>query len=303
MQKNWTGIAIALGPLMLVATIVWEIARTNPAFTALVNPWSIKGHETVHGWVFFWLGIALLIGGLLVISSWSTTSVGRLVTLGYFIGAGVALAVGFAPDSYTLTLQPVLSMLVALFLALIVFRFGKDALVRLVPAFRRSWASGLLLLVLWVVTFLILRVSLVGKQIELATSVAIAILTAILAVYAVATTPRGLAANRMLIYVTLLAFVVVITSAGAIRTTLLRFQVEAEGVSAQYKDVQISAGWFLAGLGLIVLFLGTVGLWAKRRDLLVAQERQRKQRAAAEKSAAELKAAEEAYLARTATNG
>ncbi|MGI9667532.1 MAG: hypothetical protein ACR2N2_10570, partial [Acidimicrobiia bacterium] len=67
-----------------------------------------------------------------------------------------------------------------------------------------------------------------------------------------------------------------------------------------YKDTQAAGGWWLAGLGATILFVGAVGLWAKRRDVVAAIARARKQREAAETSAKEIADAAEAYAAEQA---
>jgi protein-S-isoprenylcysteine O-methyltransferase Ste14 len=67
------------------------------------------------------------------------------------------------------------------------------------------------------------------------------------------------------------------------------------GIGAQYKDTQAAAGWWLAGFGTFVIFIGAVGLWAKRRDIVAAIARAKKQRKAAEISTREIEEAAEAY--------
>jgi hypothetical protein len=295
-KKNWTGIALALGPAILFSTIVWEIARVNPDYGFIVSPWSLKGYETVHGWVFVALAIGLLIGGMLVLWEVSSAGLMRLGVLAYFVVAGTIIAFTFAPSSTTISIGPVLGIAMALFFALIVFRFTTTTIAKAVPFLGRGWVKGLLFLVMWAIIGLILWVTVVDKELTLDTTIAVFALLTLLAVYASAAEPRGLAANRMLIYTTMIAMLVVVCSAGAIRSTLIRLQLEANGVAAEYREVQVSLGWFIAVFGILVLFTGAVGLWAKRQDLLVALTRVRRQREAAEKSAGEIKAAEEAYL-------
>lgn len=297
MKRYWTGIAIALGSLTVVATFVWEMARTKPDYRFLVEPWAIKGYDSVHGWVFVSIGLALLAGGMIVLTEWSTGKIGRYVSLGYFVAAGTAIALAFASEPQTVTLAPVMGLLVAVFLTLIVFRFSKELLIRSASIFRNTWVRLLTGVAMFAVVYLVMRATVIGKELELDTPIWIFILMAVLALYALAAVPRGLAADRMLIYSTMLAMVVIVTSAGALRSTLIRLQVEAQGVSAEFRDTQAGLGWFLAVFALVVVFVGAVGLWARRRDLLIASDRARRQRAAAEKSAAEIKAAEEAYLA------
>ena len=47
-------------------------------------------------------------------------------------------------------------------------------------------------------------------------------------------------------------------------------------------------GWFLANIGVALVFIGAVSLWGRRRDALQAAARIAAQRAAAEESAAEI---------------
>lgn len=297
MKRYWTGIAIALGSLTVVATFVWEMARTKPDYRFLVEPWAIKGYDSVHGWVFASIGLALLAGGMIVLTEWSTGKIGRFVSLGYFVAAGTAIALAFASEPQVVTLAPMMGLLVSVFLTLIVFRFSKELLIRLASIFRNTWVRLLTGVAMFAVVYLVMRATVIGKEMELDTPIWILILMAVLALYSLAAAPRGLAADRMLIYSTMLATVVIVASAGALRSTLVRLQVEAQGVSAEFRDTQAGLGWFLAVFALLVVFVGAVGLWARRRDLLIATDRARRQRAAAETSAAEIRAAEEAYLA------
>jgi hypothetical protein len=113
--------------------------------------------------------------------------------------------------------------------------------------------------------------------------------------------PGNVAANRMMIFATVAGWGVVVFSAGAIRQSLITAQKAflqtdgSAGVAAQYKDVQTAGGWWLAGLGVTIAWVGAIGLWAKRRDIVAALARARRQRAAAEESAREIQEALEAY--------
>ena len=62
----------------------------------------------------------------------------------------------------------------------------------------------------------------------------------------------------------------------------------------------MTSGWFLANLGAIIVLFASIAMWAKRRDYIISMQRAHKQRAAAEKSAAEIKAAIELYQAQKA---
>ena len=78
------------------------------------------------------------------------------------------------------------------------------------------------------------------------------------------------------------------TMGGSVRSNLLGRQVETIGVSADYLDSQITSGVMLTWLGSIIMILGAVGMWAKRRDQLEARDRAQRQRETAEESAQEL---------------
>ena len=142
---------------------------------------------------------------------------------------------------------------------------------------------------------LLFRAAVIGNEITIAVPFLTFLAFAVLGALSLTVPPRGLAANRMLLAATVVGGMIITLSAGALRETLQRMQVETEGVSAQYKDIQVGAGWFIALFGVLVLFVGGVGLWAKRRDLMIAQIRARRQREAAEKSAQEIKESYEQY--------
>jgi hypothetical protein len=104
-----------------------------------------------------------------------------------------------------------------------------------------------------------------------------------------------------MIFITVAAWGVIILSAGTIRQSLISAQTPfvqsngVTGISSQYKDVQTAGGWWLAGLGITVAWVGAIGLWAKRRDIVAARARARKQRAAADTSAQEIQDAYDEY--------
>ena len=45
LKQNWSKIAIALAPAIVMVSIAWEVARTSPAYNFLVEPWVMKGYE------------------------------------------------------------------------------------------------------------------------------------------------------------------------------------------------------------------------------------------------------------------
>jgi hypothetical protein len=106
-----------------------------------------------------------------------------------------------------------------------------------------------------------------------------------------------LSANRMLMFLSGGGWLAIALSAAAARTSLLDAQIEksiAETGSrlvADYKDVQVTSGYFVALLGMLIVVVGSISMWAKRRDIIINTERAERQRAAAEASAAEIQAA------------
>jgi hypothetical protein len=108
----------------------------------------------------------------------------------------------------------------------------------------------------------------------------------------------------MLIYATILGAAAVGFVGGAMRSTLIQVQTETfeAGVEAgldadllftpgRYQDTQITSGYFLANIGMLLIFIGAVTLWAKRRDHILNVQRADRQRMAAQMSAEEIQAA------------
>jgi uncharacterized iron-regulated membrane protein len=69
------------------------------------------------------------------------------------------------------------------------------------------------------------------------------------------------------------------------------------GLSGQYRDAQVTSGWFLAQLGFLLIFVGSVAMWARRRDIIINRQRAARQRAAADRSAAEIAVALQGSIA------
>jgi len=66
LKHPWSKIAITLGSAIVMVSVVWEMARTNPAYGFLVEPWSLRGYELDQGWTYFAIGAALLLLALAV---------------------------------------------------------------------------------------------------------------------------------------------------------------------------------------------------------------------------------------------
>lgn len=298
MKKEWTRLAVAIGPLLVVSTWFWELARMNPGYPFLIEPWAIRGSETVHGALFVALGVGLLVGALYVAWDGSTASLTRaLIGVAWFVVAATVVAGLFATEPLTFRPNELAGFLVAVVLGLVAWRLAVWGLNGRVPFLERGSARTAGAVGAIVVAYLVLQTTVVERSVTLPLPMAVGGAFLVLGALTVSKEPRKLAANRMLLYASLVGWVTVTVSAGALRSTLLDRQLELLGLTAQYRDTQVSYGWFVAGAGMLVLFVGTVGLWAHRRDQLLALHRAQEQRRAAEESAREIREALERYEA------
>jgi len=302
-KKNWTKIAIALGPAIILASIAWEYARTNPSYGFLIEPWAIRGYETDHGAVFIALAVLLLIGGL--VTSWERALDNKVsaAIAASFVVAATVFAFAFGERELTISVTTVLNVMLSFLLAASLAMALRSLLGGRNRFFTRAWPT---FLVAWIGFFGLFAVTLVGSEIRTQLWPVILVVGLLCGGLSVTIKPVNMAANRMLIFSSVGAWGVILLSAGAIRQSLIDAQLEtvqlggATGLSVQYKDTQAAAGWWLAGFGVTVLFVGAVGLWAKRRDIVAAIARARRQRAAAEQSAKEIADAAAAYEAEIA---
>jgi hypothetical protein len=320
------------GALLVIVSVVFEFARMKPSTQYLVDPWSIRGYEMTLGGLYAAVGVALLIGILLV--AWQRseeTTIGTAI-VAYLGLAAVAIVAVFARDdvvdpatgefvrdasgeiaqeaaTVTFTVSDFYAILISFLIAMILTRLLKGPLTEHEGLKRRFGTiyvfAGLLIFVLsFVVAFFAIKLLIGGDEISLLAWVAILIIAILLATLALVTKPRQLASNRMLIYATLLSAAAVGFVGGAMRSTLIRVQAETfeAGVEAgleadllfspgRYQDTQVTSGYFLANIGILLVFIGAVGMWAKRRDHILNVQRADRQRQAAQLSAAEIQAA------------
>lgn len=298
MKKNWTKVALALGPIIMIASISWEYARTTSDYTYLIQPWSMRGYENVHGWVIVVAGVLLLIGGLFTSMERSMQPRYSALIVGYIVVVTTLFAAFFARDSISITMSPVtvglLSVLLAGAISLALrsllgenSRWFKRALVTFTPLF--------------IVFYFLFGATLSGSTITIPTWALVFVVFLALGSMSLAIKPMDMGANRMMILSAVVGGGLVWLRAGAIRQSLIELQMETDqgggvtGIAAQYKDTQAAAGWWLAGFGTFVVFVGAIGLWAKRRDIVAAIARAKKQREAAEISSREIEEAAEAY--------
>lgn len=280
-----------IGGLLTAASILWEYARMNPAYRFLVEPWSVRGFEIVHGAIALVIGLVLAALAAVIRNKRSTDRQPAITTV---VATGViAVIIAFAFDpGDRVGFNAFLALVFAFILALIGMRLVQRRLMRDLPFGSKPKTSVSFLS--WLVGFVVLGVILIAVSEAIdsfSVPVTVLLVFLLLGLLSVATAPIELAATRMLIYSTVLAGATIGLSGGAIRATLIRVQLEETGLSGQFKDTQVTWGYFLANIGIALAFFGAVALWARRRDALQAAARIAAQRAAAEASAAEIAAA------------
>jgi hypothetical protein len=298
LKKNWTKVAIALGAIMMIASVSWEYARTAADYTYLVQPWSMRGYETVHGWVIVTAGVLLLIAGLFISMERSMQPRYSALIVGYMVVVTTVFAALFARDSISITMSPVIVFLLSFLLASAISLSLRSLLGETNKWFKRALPN---FVPLFIVFFVLFGATLSDNTITVPTWLLVFVVFLSLGSMSLAIKPIDMGANRMMIMAAVTAGGLVWLRAGAIRQSLIELQTEADqgggvfGIAAQYKDTQAAAGWWLAGFGTFVIFIGAVGLWAKRRDIVAAIARAKKQREAAEISTREIEEAAEAY--------
>jgi hypothetical protein len=240
-------------------------------------------------------GLALLLLAVAAIPQRAVEVPYSASVVGLTTVAAAVLGLVFGPNTVSITFGGATIAVLTVLLWLMLYRTFKSLVLPRAPALDRFSIRTFISLGILVVVFLALSVTLGGATVDLNPGLAAFLGVGLLGLFALATNPHGLAANRMLIYLSLVGGAIITLSGGSLRTSLREAQVETIGVAGQYKDVQVGYGWFIALFGITILFVGAVALWAKRRDVIIARARARQQRAAAETSAREIEASREQY--------
>jgi hypothetical protein len=286
-----------------MASIGWELTRMDPDTGYLVEPWSLRGYETVHGSVIFTIGALIVIAGLATIWERSkepllSSSIAALMGLAVIVVTAlyakpVTNDAGEVIHSVDITISGGVPGALLTIVGAYVFYAATTRYVA--PLLSRVMSGFVAKAVASVGTFAIAAVILYllafGTSLTANPAVWIAIVMVLLVGLAITARPVQLAANRMLIFSITVGGTAIALSAAAIREHLVGAQLELTGITGQYKDTQITSGYFIALAGILLAFIGAVSLWAKRRDIIINEQRAEKQRAAAEASAAEIRQA------------
>jgi hypothetical protein len=285
----WIGV---IGGLLIAQSTFWEYARMRPDFNFLVEPWAMRGSEMVHGSISAAIGLALVAALLVVSQKFAEHPAGSaLVATGLGVIA-VLIVIVFADRELTVTFNFIVQALLAVVSTIVLYRIfsaviGDDRMAGVTPIAGLAGSA--------IVSFLVAFVALSGVSVDAAPGLAFGMLVLPMLALALSGEPRELAANRMLVMLSLAAILALGLQAGAIRQTLIDAQAAGDfGAPADYQDSQITSGYFWAQIGALMVFVSAVATWAKRRDHILNVRRARRQREAAEASAREIQEALEA---------
>lgn len=278
-----------LGAVMVIASVPFEYVRMAPSYRFLVEPWSIRGYDLTQGKVVGAIGICVLALLLLAAADRGSTLFNAVVGFGVWLAA-VLISQFPDPRPIDLELEPFAGIVLVFVIAYIVGRGIVNMLAgRLPPKMRRYTTLGIT-----VVLFLVGYLAIAGpnfvepNSMEVELSVIVAVLFGVIILSASTAQPRALAVARMAMNATLIGAIAVATVGGGARAHLIEQQVEIMGVSGTYRDSQITSGLMIAFAGMLIAFLASVGLWARKRDRLLVKARAERQHQAAKDSAAEL---------------
>lgn len=282
----------------MLASIFWEYARTSPDYNFLIEPWSVRGFEIVHGAVIGVAAALLLLGSLLTSMQRAMKPRNSALIVSYIVVAATGFTAMFARDSITITISPSTNVILSILLGSVLSLALRSLLGDSVKLLSRA---TLTLIPLSLVFFLLFAASIMDDPISVPAWLLVFIVFLTNGMLSIAIQPIDMSANRMLLMASVAGWGLVTFSAGAIRQSLIDIQTVTDqgggvfGIAAPYKDTQAAGGWWLAGFGGFVMFIGAVGLWAKRRDIVAAVARAKRQRAAAEQSTREIQDAADAY--------
>jgi hypothetical protein len=264
---------------------VRKILRNEPTYRFIVEPWSLRGRELTQGFV-----IAAIALGLAVFAVLLSRGIIRESRVSSAIGVGALVAyitaVAFMAD--------VRDVEMVFFVQIVLSAIGAVAIVSALQIFipedwnKRGRAARL---GLWLAILAVIQFGVVGPIFSGARPfwMFIAMAAVVLAGLALLRPPTELAGRRMLINGIVGIWIMSMSMSAGLRQALHAAQTE-NGTPAQLLDLQITSGVLLTWFGGLLAFAGAVGMWAKRRDQIIAHERAQQQQEAAAESTAQLSA-------------
>ncbi|MCP3977676.1 MAG: hypothetical protein GY720_24700 [bacterium] len=299
MKRDWARLIAVIGALIVVQSVLWECVRMKPTNNYFIEPWSYRGFESVHGVVVAVIGIALLATVLVVAGNFNTTSQNSIILVGAMVVVGWLIALVFTGgEDVTVDGSSIVGFLLSAGIAMTI----QHSVRRMVESGRMSGgerllkllsgATGSLILVITIFVVSFVLGLILGDETTIPAHLAVLIVLLVMGVLMSVMKTASMSANRMLLAMAVVAGSAIGFSGAAMRSTLTRFQLETDPfIPGEYRDTQVTWGYFLANIGVALVFIGAVMLWARRRDIVSAQQRAAKQREAAEESARELAAA------------
>jgi hypothetical protein len=271
------------GLLVMAQSILWEYVRAEPTYRFIVEPWSLRGYEVTQGIVICAMALGLAVFAMLL--SRGTIKETRLSSA---IGIGALVAY----FSVVVLLADVRDVQMAFVVQIVLAAVGAVAIVSALQIYipddwnKRGRAArfGMWLAVFFILFFGVFQTLFADPQ---PFWLYIAVAAIVLGGLALLRPPTELAGRRTLINGIVGVWVMSMTMSASLRQALQEAQREF-GTPAQLLDLQITSGVLLAWFGGLLAFIGAVGLWARRRDQIIAHERARKQQEAAAESAAQL---------------
>ncbi len=285
MKRYRPQILLLLGAVITMGSIGWELTRMHPETSYLVEPWALRGYETVHGSIIFTIGALILVTGLLTSFEFSLEPLYSRGIAGLMAVGAIGATLIYGGDERTFG-----GGVVGIFFALLGGYIVAKAVRPYIPELP-SMARGATNIGVIIVAAIVLNLALFGSSRSADPWLWVTILAVVAFGLAITGKHAELSANRMLMFSTVGGGLAIAVSAAAARMNLLAAQIEESGLAGQYKDTQITSGYFVALFGMLIAFVGAVSLWASRRDVIINRLRAERQRAAAEASAAEIQAA------------
>jgi hypothetical protein len=273
----------------MAASVCWEYVRMKPDYRYIIQPWSVRGYETPQGWVILACAVAVLLLAiplslrLLKGTPAQSAMVFTLATVFATLLPIVAKAPKVTPG------WPVVWGLAVLLGFIFVAVAGRFLPAERLGPWRKPALFGIFAAVVVLAGLLVYGKTIGGS--ELAMWVPVLLLMLSLSLLMLARRPIELAPYRLLLIGITITWVIALICSGSLRSTLLRLQLEQNGIAAEYRDIQITSGILMTWLGGLLAFVGCVALWARRRDELEEHSRAGQQLAVAEVSASELEEA------------
>lgn len=291
-MRNFVRNVALFGGVLVVASVAFEYVRMAPSYRFIVEPWSIRGYDLTQGKVVAAIGVGTIVVSLLASSARGSTRFNAMAGFGIWLGA-VLIAQFPDPPPIDLELATFAALLIVAILSYILARSIVNSFAERIPKnMRRYTTLGLLVVLFLIGFFAIAKPNFVApNSAEVDLSVVIAVFVGLIVVSAATAQPRELAIARIGIATALMGWIVIATVGTSARTHLIESQLEAIGVSGTYRDTQITSGIMVAFFGMLLVFLGSTGLWARKRDKLQVIARAHRQQEAARESAAEIAAA------------